>query len=334
MQLSLPYICANYYFISHFRMAVRKLIQLNNGAWMPTLGLGTYLIDDCKRAIEAALDAGYRHIDTALTYENEQEIGSALKDTLGKHEIKRTDLFVTTKVPPVYLAPSDVCYSLEESLRRLKLSYVDLLLIHNPFGRRNHHDGNFNPKNEHGELDLQHHDLVSAWKAFEELVDRGLTKAIGLSNFTPSQIERIWKSARIKPANVQMELHCYAQQKVLREYCDQKGIAVTGFCPLGAPGRHRNPGEKENLTDPVVLRISEKHQKTPAQVLLRHALQLGVVPLPKSGNPERICENFAVYDFQLDKEDMSRLANLNVDQKYVKFTHSMKHPEYPTKEMF
>lgn len=306
---------------------------------MPSVGLGTYLAlgEKLQSVLDYALSVGIRHIDTALSYKNESDIGQVISDNVSQGKFKREHLFVTTKIPAVYIGPNDVRHSIETSLDQLNMSYVDMLLIHHPWGRRNHGDGNILPLNDKGQIDHCHHDLVVTWQIMEALVDEGLTKSIGLSNFTPSQIQRIWDKSRIKPANLQLECHVYLQQNVLRQFCRSKGIAVTGYAPLGAPARqkqHRTPKDGAPLRDAVISLIAEKHKRTPAQILLRYLLELGVIPLPKSETPHRIKENFALFDFSLDAEDMKKIGALDRNQKYFQFHRDINHPEYLTTEPF
>ena len=306
---------------------------------MPSLGLGTYQLtaDACQVAVDYAIGVGYRHIDTAYSYSNEANIGEVIKHKINKQEIKRKDLFLTTKVPPLYLDPKDVEFAAQESIARLGVSYVDMLLIHSPWGVKNHGDGNLSPRNDQGQLDFYQHDHQKAWRAFESLVDKGITKAIGVSNFTSRQIDQIWNVARVKPANVQMECHVHNQQPELRAFCQKKNIVVTGYSPFGSPQRpekHRLPGDQSILEDAVVMAIAAKHSRSTAQILLQYLLLIGVVPLPKSMTLKRIKENLGCYDISLDHEDITKLARLNRNQKYFSFADRLGHPDYSPDEPF
>lgn len=313
---------------------------LNNGFRMPNLGLGTYMNkgDKVKEAVDCALSVGYRHIDTARIYENEHDIGDVLHSRLRSGSVKRKDLFITTKIAPVYLAPKDVRQCLEASLADLRLTYVDMLLIHTPFGLRNHGDGNLRPTDEKGNPDYFRHDLVSTWRALESLCSQRLTRSIGLSNFTAKQINRIWYHARIKPSNLQLECHAYNQQTELLHYCEARDIKVTGYAPLGCPDL---PEDKRDsrilphlLSDPVVTDVADSINKTNSQILLRYLLQLGVAPLPKATSKSHIEENMQVYNFELDIDDMSKLATLHRNTKFFNFFMAKSHPEYSSSEAF
>ncbi|KAJ4436631.1 hypothetical protein ANN_16762, partial [Periplaneta americana] len=257
-------------------------------------------------AVDTALEMGYRHIDTAFLYRNEAEIGKTLKKWFDSGKLKREDVFIVTKLPHKGNRAESVEKYLKKSLEALQLSYVDLYLIHNPVGVQDS-DTELFPKDESGNflLDLNT-DHVSLWKAMEKQVDLGRTRSIGLSNFNSRQIARIVKAAHIKPANLQVELHVYFQQRELVAFCKALDITVCAYGPLGSPGLAdfiKNSGNgagmgdfpsEDPLKDPVVNRIAEKHNKTAAQVLLRHIMQREIVVIPKSVTPSRIKENFQV----------------------------------------
>lgn len=303
---------------------------------MPSIGFGTWQArgKDLAVALEAALDTGYRHIDTAYVYENEHIIGRVLKYWFDTGKLKREDVFIVSKLPEIGNTPEQVEKYLNRTLQSLHMNYVDLYLIHDPFGVRHTSDGKL-------ELD-PHTDIVAVWKAMEKQVDAGKTKAIGLSNFNSSQISRILKAARIKPSNLQVEVHAYMQQKPLLEYAKKHNISVTGFSPLGSPGLKdffKNIGLNVTvpniLQDPVVEKIAHKRNKTSAQVLLRHGLQNGITVLPKSVHAERVKENFDVFNFELDENDMKELNGLDRGDKgrlldiSLIFSGAKEHPEYP-----
>ncbi|XP_047099392.1 1,5-anhydro-D-fructose reductase-like [Schistocerca piceifrons] len=287
-----------------------------NGHKMPILGLGTAhaLGDDIEKAIDAALEIGYRHIDTARRYNNEAQIGRTLKKWLDSGKIKREDLFIVTKLPLTGNRAECVEKHLKQSLHDLQLDYVDLYLIHHPVGFQY-----VDPKDNGEEMLLDMNtDHVSLWKAMEGQVDAGRARSIGLSNFNARQVKRVWQSARIKPANLQVELHVYFQQSQLRAFCRALDITICGYIPLGAPGQYKlkehsgiSKSFRDQITSPVVSQIAQKHEKTNAQVLLRYIIQLGVAAIPKSTNPDRLQQNFDVFDFELSAEDMDTLEQLD-----------------------
>ncbi|XP_065563061.1 1,5-anhydro-D-fructose reductase-like [Artemia franciscana] len=322
-------------------------VEFYNGYKMPILGLGTWSArpEEMKIAINEALKVGYRHFDTAFTYMNEESIGEVLAEWISQGRIKREELFIVTKLPMIGNRSSDVDIFLKESLKRLKLSYVDLYLIHAPTGlKRDMKDiNNVFPEQENGEMDWDMDtNLPTLWQAMEQQVDLGLAKNIGLSNFNESQIRKIMNDCRIQPANNQVEIHAYFLQTELRDVCKEFGITVCAYSPLGSPGRQvlfeergiENGFIPDILQNPVVSELAKKHEKTPAQILLRYLAQLQVVVIPKSTNPKRIAENFKIFDFELSPEDISDLNSLDQGQKgrtfdWTFFKGAQKHPEYP-----
>lgn len=316
----------------HFKLhnAVKKLE-------MPSLGLGTYLMkgSEGRQAVDKALFYGYRHIDTARRYDNEEDIGDVVQAKIRHGALKRADLFITTKIPSVYFAPADVKASLEESLEALKTSYVDMLLIHYPWGNKNRGDGTHLPVNAQGERELENYDLNKTWKAMESLVDSGKASAIGVSNFSIRLMEGIWQNARIKPANLQCECHVYLQQPNLLRYCKSRDMVMTAYAPFGAPGLPKRAlNEPFPLDDAVVRKVAEKHKRSTGQVLLRHMLQRNITPIPKSSSEKRIQENIEVYNFELDESDMQELAKLDRNLKFFRFEWAKKHPLYVPGEDF
>ena len=239
---------------------------------------------------------------------------------------------------------SDVEHALKVSLKNLQLEYIDLYLLHAPYGFENDGDEAFVPMNEDGSLKIDmttNHETI--WKSMEAQVDAGRAKSIGVSNFNESQISKMMKFCRIQPACNQVELHAKFRQKSLTEICMQNRIQMVAYAPIGSPGlaalfeqRGMPPTNLPNLlTDPVVTSIAASHNKTPAQVLLNHLMQSGVVVIPKSVKPGRIKENFAVNDFNLLDEEKSKLDELDAGVKGRTFVFSHvfkgidKHPEYP-----
>uniref|UniRef100_A0A1B6MDY2 NADP-dependent oxidoreductase domain-containing protein n=2 Tax=Graphocephala atropunctata TaxID=36148 RepID=A0A1B6MDY2_9HEMI len=314
------------------------------GIRLPYVGLGTWLAppDDTEKAVDAALAAGYRHIDTAYAYENEAAIGNVIKKWLDAGKIKREELFVVTKLPNNAMRDDLVEDFLKQSLASLQLAYVDLYLIHMPVGLQ---PGiGIRPRNEDGtfKLDMTT-DILAVWKAMEKQVDSGRAKTIGVSNFNIGQLKRIKKIARIPPVNNQVELHVYLQQKDLQKYCKENRINITSYATLGSsglPSFGKNfgttfEGEKSlsPMQDPVVVRIAKSHNKTAGQVLLRHLIQSGINVIPKSVTPARIEQNFQLFDFELTNKEMAELNALDKGEEGRKFAADLlkgmdKHPEY------
>ncbi|XP_076030370.1 uncharacterized protein LOC143018667 [Oratosquilla oratoria] len=310
-------------------------VEFFNGQKMPIIGLGTFQAkdDDLRVALNAALECGYRHIDAAFEYVNEEGIGEVLSEWFKSGRLKREDLFITTKLPFISNREEDVSRILQKSLDWLRVSYVDLYLIHFPCGIKVKNELDMYSSLKRGEWSYDPTDIEALWRGMEAQVDSGKAKAIGLSSFNSKQIERIMKASRIKPANLQVEIHGYHIQKELCNFCEQNNITVCGFSPLGAPYLEIAEGPIL-LENPVVLKIAAQHKKTSAQVLLRHLIQRNVIVIPKSSNPERIKENFEVFNFELTAEEMAELNNLDRGKKGKTFTFAEmegmeNQPEYP-----
>jgi len=320
-------------------------VTFTNGFKMPSVGFGTWQSspEDVKRAVQCALESGYRHIDTAFAYFNEAAIGEVLTDWLQSGKVKREELFIVTKLPPFGNKPEKVDWYLKESLKGLNLDYVDLYLIHFPAGLKEGEAPGTVARNANNEtIPEPGTDLEALWKAMELQVDQGRAKSIGISNFNSQQIERVVKASRIMPANLQVEMHAYFQQKPLRAVCAKHGITVCAYAPLGSAGRFQATdaqGKPRNpvaslLENPVVLKIASAHSKSAAQVLLRHLIQLDVVVIPKSVTPKRVVENFQVFDFSLSNKEMEALNALDMGQEgrsfYFEFFPGInEHAEFP-----
>lgn len=315
-------------------------VLLKTGQEMPILGFGTWHAsgEELEIALDAALEAGYRHIDTATVYENECAIGNVLKKWLDSGKIERSDLFIVTKVPPSGNRAKDVERWLKQSLENLKINYVDLYLVHLPFGFEDA-GYDFHPVNEKGEFRIDvNTDHLEIWSAMEKQVLEERTKAIGLSNFNIRQIEKILENATLPVSNLQIELHLYFQQKELVNFCQQHNIVVTAYAPLGTRGFLNMIGKADAVPNPlensVVLEIAEKYKKTPAQIALKHIIQKNIVAIPKSSTPSRIQENIELFDWELTTEDVNKLDDLDLGESaricnFKFFTGADRHPEFP-----
>ncbi|MGA5121810.1 aldo/keto reductase [Streptomyces sp. R02] len=252
---------------------------------MPQLGFGVWQVPDAEAetAVAAALEAGYRSIDTAAIYGNEEGTGKAI----ARSDVPREDIFVTTKVWNSDHGYDSTLKAFDASLAKLGLDYVDLYLIHWPTPARDRY--------------------VDTYKAFEKLLSDGRARAIGVSNFLPEHLERLIGETSVVPAVNQIELHPHLQQAAAREYHAEQGIATEAYSPLGSG--------KGILEIPAIVAIAQKHGRTPAQVVLRWHLQLGNVVIPKSVTPSRIEENIDVFGFTLDAEDLAAISALNEDRR-------------------
>lgn len=256
-----------------------EYVTLANGVKMPILGYGVYQVtkDECERCVSDALAVGYRHIDTAQAYFNEEEVGAAIE----KSDIPREDLFITTKVWIDNYGYENTKASVVESMKKLRCDYIDLVLLHQPFS-----------------------DTYGAWRALEEMYYEGKIRAIGISNFYADRMVDFASFNRIKPMVNQMETHILNQQKELKKWADKYGVQLEAWGPFGE-------GRKGIFENPTVNEIGKKYGKTAAQVMLRWNIQRGVVVIPKSTHKERMEENFNVFNFKLTDEDMAAIAALD-----------------------
>jgi aldehyde reductase len=262
---------------------------LTSGGDIPALGFGTLVSDSRKTrdATIAAVEAGFRHLDCAERYRNESEVGAALKELFAAGTVRREDLFVTTKLWNNNHRPERVKPALQASLDRLGLDAVDLYLMHTPFAFKPGDDQD--PRDEHGAVVYDDGvTLEETWAAMEDLVDAGLSRAIGLSDIGVDGTRRILESARIKPAVVEVESHPYHPQWELHELCQSEGIILLAFAPLG------HALEPRLLDDPIIVDLAQRYGKTPAQVLLAWGIQRGTAVLTSSVSPGRINENVDV----------------------------------------
>lgn len=304
------------------------------------VGLGTWKSapGQVKQAVITALDCGYRHIDCAAAYSNEQEVGEALALWVGPGKtLQRDEVFVTSKLWNTKHDPPDVEEACRTTLMHLGLSYLDLYLIHWPMAFQRGTEAM--PRKADGSICYSDTHYKDTWIAMESLVDKGLVKAIGLSNFNARQIEEILSMARHKPVVNQVERHPYLTQTDLLSYCRSVGLCVTAYSPLGSGDRPwATPGEAGLLDDPRLEAIAKRYKKTPAQVILRWHIESGVVCIPKSVTPSRIRENLEVFDFSLSKEDTALIQSFNRNQRLIvptvekdgiKVWRDAAHPHFP-----
>ncbi|XP_041012783.1 NADP-dependent D-sorbitol-6-phosphate dehydrogenase-like [Juglans microcarpa x Juglans regia] len=292
-------------------------ITLNNGFKMPIVGLGVWRIEgkDMRDLVINAIKIGYRHFDCAADYKNEAEVGEALTEAFRTGLVKREDLFITTK-----LWNSDhghVVEACKDSLKKLQLDYLDLYLVHFPVATRHLGVGNTGSAlGEDGVLDIDTTiSLETTWHAMEDLVSMGLVHSIGISNYDIFLTRDCLAYSKVKPAVNQIETHPYFQRDCLVKFCQKHGICVTAHTPLGGAAANTEWfGSVSCLDDPIFKGLAAKYKRTVAQIVLRWGIQRDTVVIPKSSKPERLEENFQVFDFELTKEDMDLIKSL--DKKY------------------
>uniref|UniRef100_A0A452EXE1 NADP-dependent oxidoreductase domain-containing protein n=2 Tax=Capra hircus TaxID=9925 RepID=A0A452EXE1_CAPHI len=319
----------------------QKKVKLNDGHFIPVLGFGTFAPPEVPKseALEVtkfAIEVGFRHIDCAYLYQNEEQVGQAIRSKIADGTVKREDIFYTSKVWSTFLRPELVRPALEKSLKDLQLEYVDLYIIHLPVAMVPGEA--ILPTDENGKLIFDSVDLCHTWEALEKCKDAGLTKSIGVSNFNHKQLERILNKPglKYKPVCNQVECHPYLNQSKLLEFCKSHDIVLVAYGALGAQRtlQWMNPNFPFLLEDPVLSAIAKKHKQTPALVALRYQIQRGVVVLAKSYNKKRIKENIQVFDFELTPEDMKAIEGLNSNIRYYDFQQAVDHPEYPYSEEY
>ena len=261
---------------------------LNNGIKMPMAGIGTFLLtpDEAEASVLSALQCGYRLIDTANAYVNEKAVGRAMR----KSGIPRDEIFLETKLWPSFYEQED---AVEKTLQRLGTDYIDLLLIHQPAGN-----------------------YVAGYRLMEKAYKEGKVRAIGLSNFTPEQVQEILDICEVKPAVLQTEVHPYSQEKKLKEFLDKEGIVIQAWYPLGH-------GDKALIQEPLFTEFGKKYGESNAQIILRWHIQAGNIVIPGSKNPAHIKDNFNLFDFALTDDEMAKITALDKQKRYYTSTPEM-----------
>ncbi|MGB5696384.1 MAG: aldo/keto reductase [Polyangiales bacterium] len=286
---------------------------------MPALGLGTWKSEPeaVYRAVRTAIEVGYRHIDCAAIYQNEEEVGRALADAVKAGDAAREEMWITSKLWNDSHAPEHVRPALETSLRKLQLDHLDLYLIHWPVCLRHGIDL---PRSPEDFLPLSKVPLASTWEAMLKVSEQGLASEVGVSNFSKRKIEQIRDATGQTPAVNQIELHPYLQQNELLAACKALGVAVTAYSPLGSPDSAAMMGRKDDVLltkHPTIAQIADSHGATPGQVLIAWALSRGTSVIPKSVNPKRIAENWAARELSLTLADMTAIAALDKHRRMV-----------------
>lgn len=285
-----------------------KELRFRNGDRFPNFGIGTWrsTTDEVYGSVYEALKIGYRHIDCAYLYMNEAQVGQAIKDAISEGITTREELFITSKLWNSFHHPDDVEAGFFASLERLQLDYLDLFLIHWPIA---YHKGVGMPNGPADLIPIEEMPLEATWLAMQPLKEKGLARHLGVSNFSISKIQNLIDKTGIVPELDQVEIQPYFQQNELLEYCNQHGILMTAFYPLGGPTTIHS--DKNLFVHPVVMSLAEKHRATPAQILLAWGMHRGYAVIPKSIHPERLKENFNAQTIKLDEDDMRKMADLD-----------------------
>lgn len=262
-----------------------EYVTLNNGIKMPMAGIGTFLLnpDEAEASVLAALEYGYRLIDTANAYMNEKAVGRAMKHS----GVAREDIFLETKIWPCFYEEND---AIDKTLERLDTDYIDLLLIHQPAGN-----------------------YVAGYRQMEKAYKEGKVKAIGLSNFNEDQIKEILDICEVKPQILQTEVHPYSQEKALKAFLDKEGVVIQAWYPLGH-------GDKTLIEEPLFAEFGTKYGKSSAQIILRWHIQDGNIVIPGSKNPDHIKDNFDIFDFALTDVEMEQIAAMDKQKRYYTST--------------
>lgn len=303
-------------------------LKLASGSQMPVIGLGMWKVDGkaAPELIEQAVRAGYRHIDCASDYGNEAEVGAGLQNVIRSGAARREDLWVTSKLWNTNHAPEHVRPACERSLRDLRLDYLDLYLIHFPIALefvppdKRYPAGWFHdPDATEPRMKPARVPIAETWQAMEELLRAGLVKNIGVSNFNIGLLRDMRAYAEVPPAVLQVEMHPYLTQEKLVRFCHLEKIAVTAFSPLGAPSYVPlgMATEKDSvLNEPIVREAAARLAKTPAQIVLRWAVQRGTAAIPKTTRPERLRENLSIFAFELSTPEMDAISSLNRNRRF------------------
>eukprot|EP01112_Ceratiomyxa_fruticulosa_P010709 TRINITY_DN2844_c0_g1_i1.p1 TRINITY_DN2844_c0_g1~~TRINITY_DN2844_c0_g1_i1.p1 ORF type:complete len:325 (-),score=45.77 TRINITY_DN2844_c0_g1_i1:215-1189(-) len=289
-------------------------LKLNNGVEIPQLGLGTWKAtnpESVTRAVKFALQLGYNHLDCAMVYQNQREIGKAIESS----GINRNRLFITSKLWNTDHRPERVRAACEQTLHELRLQHLDLYLIHWPFSFPPDLNSLYPTDPVTKKYLTEDIPLYETWEAMQELLEDGLVRSIGVSNFSETQITELEKECDIVPAVNQIEVHPLYTQESLTKFCKSKNIQITAYSPLGNPSIESS---HNLLNNSLILSLAKKYGRTPAQILIKWSLSLGYICIPKSESNHRIEENFKVFDFTLEQADLDSISKINQNLKIVR----------------
>ncbi len=297
-----------------------KYLQFRNADKMPALGLGTWKSakGEVYQVIRNAIEIGYRHFDCAYIYGNEHEIGQAIADAIKNNEVKREELWITSKLWNNRHKKEHIQAAIELTLHDLQLDYLDLYLIHWPVVHK--YDVSY-PQNGTELVSLNEITLTDTWQGMIDLKAKGLTKHIGVSNFSIKKINQITKDTGVLPEVLQLESHPFLQQKEVLNFANQKGIFITAFCPLGSadrPASRISEGEPKLFENNIILEIAKSTGFSPAQIMLAWAVNRGTSVIPKSVNQQRLRDNLLAAEIEISCTDMEKLSDLDQNYRYIK----------------
>ncbi|MDP4624303.1 MAG: aldo/keto reductase [Akkermansiaceae bacterium] len=293
----------------------RNTLSLRNGDEIPALGLGTWRADkgEVGEAVKNAIAIGYRHIDCAMVYENEKEIGEAFEEIFASGQVQREDVWITSKLWCDKHDPEDVIPALKQTLADLRLDYLDLYLVHWPIALK---PGSHFPEKPEDFLTPEEMPLSETWKGMEKALEAGLCRHIGVSNLNPVHLEKIAATTTHPPEVNQVECHPFLNQNELLAVCNKHGVLLTAYSPLGT-GKEKDEDTPDIFTDPVLGEIAKSHDVSPAEIALAWAVQRGTNPIPKSINAERLRKNLEAADLVLTDEEMGRIDGLDQGHRFI-----------------
>jgi len=314
-------------------------IILRSGAKMPIIGFGTFTgsknTQDAYQAVLHALDAGYRHIDTAQLYGTEKFVGKAIQDS----PVPRSEVFINTKIYNSCYSPKLVKMQLEKSLENLQVDYLDSWLMHTPWAFEPLHadkpSPRFKPDENRKPIEQKSYDLLETWNTMAALCKQGLIKDIGVSNFNAELVDLLIEQGDVAPSINQVEAHPYLNNEELRKHHNERGVAMTAYGPLGGPGETSKVNGYTLLEHPLVRHLAQKYNKSEGQILLKFQVQRNVATIPKSVTPSRIQANIDIFDFEISENDINDLLQLNGPHRAYTFDRALAvAPKYGPQSMF
>lgn len=307
---------------------IRETVLLYNGCKVPVVGLGTSKSNG--ESIQDALECGYRHFDCAHVYQNEKDVGKGITQQMDNCNVKRSELFVVSKLGVSAMHPDNVLKAFETSVQSLKLDYLDLYYIHWPFALKYHGPENNFPTDAHGyPLYDETTNFIETWSKMEELYCSGRVKAIGVSNFNISQLNTLLMNCSVRPHAHQFECHPYFIQTEMIEFCKSQRILPVAYSPLCCKDYQKSASCVNLFEDPVMKALAKEYKKSVAQIALRYQIQRGLVVIPRSTNKIRMVENLSIFNFSLSDSDMNKVSSLNKNARLMYPERFAKHKDFP-----